>query len=208
MLVAAQSTKVAVYPPDFFNEFLPLPRLRVLSLTIRLLGAAAVPEVSHNPLATDPKMEVDLRRRYREGLASLDRISLQKYGKPFAQLTDAQQTVVFDKADQVFIQLLTAHTVEGILCAPEYGGNRNRLGWQLVGFDGDSQPEGYVVYDPTVPGNYRERPDKPNSGPNPDEDCHGFSKQMNGFLTLIASSGQVQPGKKFSSPYCFDVPTT
>jgi len=205
--LAARSTKVDNYAPDFFMEHLPLPRLRALSWKVRILGAAGVPEVSGNPLATDPTMEVDLRRRYRDGLASLDSISLQKYGKPFVQLTVAQQSAVFDKADQVFIQLLTGHTVEGMLCAPEYGGNRNRLGWQLVGFDGDSQPEGYVVYDPTVPGNYRERADKPNSGPNPDEDCHGFSKQMNGFLTLIASNGAVQPGKKFSNPYCFDVPT-
>jgi hypothetical protein len=100
------------------------------------------------------------------------------------------------------------HTVEGMLCAPEYGGNRDRLGWRLVGFDGDSQPEGYVVYDATVPGNYRERADKPNSGPNPDEDCHGFSAEMNRFLALIAITQLVQPGKKFSDPYCLDVPST
>jgi hypothetical protein len=206
LLVPAQAAKVDAYPPDFFSEHLSLPRLRALSWKVRILGAAAVPEVSDNPLATDQNLEVDLRRRYREGIASLESISQRKFGKSFVQLTAAQQTTVFDLADQVFIQLLTGHTVEGMLCAPEYGGNRNRLGWQLVGFDGDSQPEGYVVYDPTVPGNYRERPDKPNSGPNPDEDCHGFSKQMNGFLTLIALNEQVQPGKKFSNPYCFDVP--
>ena len=208
LLLAARSAKVDNYPPNLFTEYLPLPRLRALSWKVRILGAAAVPEVSNNPLATDPKSEVDLRRRYRDGLAALDSISQRKFGKPLVQLTAAQQTTVMDQADQLFVQLLTAHTVEGMLCAPEYGGNRDRLGWQLVGFDGDSQPEGYVVYDPSVPGYYRERPDKPNSGPNPDEDCRGFSKQMNGFLTLIASNDMVQPGKKFSNPYCFDVPAT
>jgi hypothetical protein len=202
---AARATRVDVYPPDFFNEFLPMSRLRTLSWTIRIFGAAAVPEARDNPLATDLRLDVDLQRRYRDGLAALDTSSQQKYGAPFAQLTPDQQRIVFDLADQVFIQLLTAHTVEGMLCAPEYGGNRNRVGWQLVGFDGDSQPEGYVVYDPSVPGGYRERPDKPNSGPNPDEDCHGFSAHMNGFLTLIATNGTVQPGQKFSNPYCFDV---
>jgi len=207
-LMAAQAPAVDNYAPDFFNQHLPLPRLRALSWKVRILGAAAVPEVGNNPLATDPTLDVDLRRRYREGLASLDSIGRQSYGKPFVQLTAAQRSAVFDAADQLFIQLLTAHTVEGMLCAPEYGGNRNRLGWQLVGFDGDSQPEGYVIYDPTAPGNYRERPDKPNSGPNPDEDCHGFSRAMNGFLTLIATSDTVQPGKKFSTPYCLDVPST
>ena len=210
VLVATRSATVDNYAPDFFAEHLPLPRLRALSWKIRILGAAAVPEASQNPLATDERLDVDLRRRYRDGLAALETISQHKFGKPFVQLTAAQQTMVFDQlaASSTFIQLLTAHTVEGMLCAPEYGGNRDRLGWQLVGFDGDSQPEGYVVYDPTVPGNYRERPDKPNSGPNPDEDCHGFSLKMNGFLTLIANSNMVQPGKKFANPYCLDVPPT
>jgi hypothetical protein len=208
VVLLAQTATVDNYPPDFFTEHLPLPRLRALSWKVRILGAAAVPEVGNNPLATDPTMEVDLRNRYRQGLASLDTISQQKYGKPFAQLTASQQSAVFSSADQGFIALLTAHTVEGMLCAPEYGGNRDRLGWQLVGFDGDSQPEGYVVYDSSVPGNYRERADKPNSGPNPDEDCRGFSAEMNRFLTLIAVTQVVQPGKKFSDPYCLDGPST
>jgi gluconate 2-dehydrogenase subunit 3-like protein len=208
LLVLAQSGTVDNYPPDFFTEHLPLPRLRALSWKVRILGAAAVPEVSNNPLAADPTMEVDLRNRYRDGLASLDTISQQKYGKPFGQLTASQQTAIFSSADPAFIRLLAAHTVEGMLCAPEYGGNRDRLGWQLVGFDGDSQPEGYAVYDPTVPGHYRERADKPNSGPNPDEDCHGFSAAMNSFLTLIAQSGPVQPGQQFSDPYCLDLSST
>ena len=89
---------------------------------------------------------------------------------------------------------------------PEYGGNRDRLGWQLVRFDGDSQPLGYEIYDETVPGNYRERPDKPNSGPNPDEDCSGFSTNMNRFLTVISSVDLTRPNRRFPNPYCFDVP--
>jgi hypothetical protein len=200
-----QPTKIDAYPPDFFAEHLPLPRLRRLAWKIRILGAAAVPEASDNPLATS-LLEADLRRKYREGLASLNTLSQHQYAKNFPQLTPAQQSAIFDKADQSFIQLLTGHTIEGMLCPPEYGGNRNRIGWQLVGFDGDSQPQGYVVYDPTVPGNFRERTDKPNSSPNPDEDCHGFSTHMNSFLTLISGSDPVKPGKKFSNPYCLDVP--
>ena len=53
-------------------------------------------------------------------------------------------------------------------------------------FDGDSQPLGYEIYDASVEGNYRERPDKPNSGPNPDEDCSGFSANLDHFLDLIS----------------------
>ena len=194
------------YPPNFFAEHLPLPRLQALSWKIRMLGADAVPEVANNPLASS-LLETDLRRRYREGLASLETISQQQFGKPFVQLTPQQQTIVFNKANPDFVTLLTYHTVEGLLCAPEYGGNRDRLGWQLIGFDGDSQPLGYEIYDESVPGKYRERPDKPNTGPNPDEDCSGFSRKVANFLTIIAQTELTQPGRRFTAPYCLDVPT-
>ena len=204
-LAAATSTTVDNYPPNFFTEFLPLPRLRLLSWKIRILGAAAVPEVGNNPLATE-SLEVDLRDRYRTGLASLESTSQQQFAKPFIQLTAQQQSSVLNKVDPNFKTLLIYHTFEGMLCAPEYGGNRNRIGWQLIRFDGDSQPLGYEIYDETVPGNYRERPDKPNSGPNPDEDCSGFSARMNGFLTILSSADLTKPGGRFPAPYCFDAP--
>lgn len=202
---AAPTPTVNNYPPDFFKEFLPLPRLRLLSWRVRMLGAAAVPEVAANPLAAT-SLEVDLRNKYRAGLASLEAISQQPpFNKPFVQLAPQQQSTVLNKVDPNFKTLLIYHTFEGILCAPEYGGNRNRIGWQLVHFDGDSQPLGYEIYDETVPGNYRERPDKPNSGPNPDEDCSGFSARMNGFLTIISSADLTKPGGRFPQPYCFEV---
>jgi hypothetical protein len=201
---SAAATTVDNYPPDYFNQFLQPSRLQALSWKIRILGADAVPEVTDNPLARTFS-ETDLRRKYRDGLASLESTSQQLYGKSFVQLTSSQQTGVFDKVDADFVTLMTGHTIEGLLCAPEYGGNRDRLGWQLVRFDGDSQPLGYEIYDETVPGNYRERPDKPNSGPNPDEDCSGFSTNMNRFLTVISGASLTQPGRKFSNPYCFGV---
>jgi len=202
---AATAGTVDNYPPDSFREFLALPRLRRLSWKIRILGSAAVPEVAANPLASS-SLEVDLRNKYRVGLSSLDDIAQQTFGKHFVQLSAGQQSKVLDKADADFVTLLHYHTVEGILCAPEYGGNRDRIGWQLVGFDGDSQPLGYTIYDEST-GQYRERPDKPNSGPNPDEDCHGFSAGVNAFLAVISSADLVQPGGPFAAPYCFEVPT-
>ncbi len=201
---AGVAASVDNYPPNFFTQFLPLSRLQALSWTIRILGAAAVPEVAGNPLASELP-ETDLRRKYRTNLAALEAVSQQQYGKPFVQLTASQQTAVLDKVDQAFVTLLTAHTIEGMLCAPEYGGNRNRLGWQLIGFGGDSQPLGYEIYDETVPGHYRERPDKPNSGPNPEEDCSGFSAGINQFLTVISRADLTQPGRRFPTPYCFGV---
>jgi hypothetical protein len=204
--VAAGASTVNNYPPDFFTQFLPQSRLQALSWKVRILGAAAVPEVAANPLATS-SIEVDFRNKYRNGLAALDQMSQHTYGSGFAQLTPAQQAnLLHTSPDQDFVTLLTYHTIEGMLSVPEYGGNRDRLGWQLVGFDGDSQPLGYTIYDDSL-GGYRERPDKPNSAPNPDETCSGFSQPLSNFLNLIRAAAPVQPGRHFSAPYCFGVPT-
>jgi hypothetical protein len=200
---SARTTTVDAYPPDFFSEFSPPSRLHALSWRIRMLGAGAVPEAAQNPLATSLP-ETDLQTKYRNGVASLESLSQSNYGKAFVDLTVDQQARILDKADATFRLVLTYHTVEGMLCAPEYGGNRDRLGWQLVGFDGDSQPLGYATYDESL-GTYRERVDKPNSGPNPDEDCLGFSQPLGTFLGALVSSSPVQPGRVFSSPYCFEV---
>lgn len=204
----AWAATIDAYPPDFFSEFLQPSRLRALSWRIRVLGATTVPEVADNPLAATLP-ETNLQTKYRDGLASLESISQSDFGKSFLQLTADQQTRVLDKADATFRLVLTYHTVEGMLCVPEYGGNRDRLGWQLVGFDGDSQPLGYATYDESLPG-YRELDDKkPNSGPNPDADAEcrqGFSSPVGAFLSVLVRSAPVQPGRAFPSPYCFEVP--
>jgi hypothetical protein len=207
-LAFAAGSTVDNYPPKFFTEFLPLSRLHVLSWKIRILGASAVPAVAGNPLATS-SIDVDLRNKYRSGLLQFDTLSQTTYGSNFVQLTATQQANVLKKADQNFVTLLTYHTVEGMFSAPEYGGNRDRLGSQLIGVDGDSQPLGYTIYDDSI-GGYRERPDKPNSGPNPDETCQGFSDKVRGFLTTLVIQGSIndptmRPAKVFLSPYCFEV---
>lgn len=192
---------VDVYPPDAFRQFLPMSRVQMLSWKARILGAQAVPEVAHNPLLEELP-EVDLRRRYREGLAMLQSIAADTFATAFADLTAEQRGEVLKQADQKFTDLLTLHVIQGTLCAPEYGGNTGGLGWQLAGFDGDSQPLGYEIYDETVPGFYRERSDKPNSGPDPDESCAGFSDDMKRFLDFISS---VTGGGPFDESYCFEV---
>jgi hypothetical protein len=191
-----------VYPPNAFELFLPLNRLQRLSWRIRLLGADSVPEAAGNPLARE-SLEVDLRGTYRRGLAAVEDKSQRTFGKAFVALPPAQQMEILSTADAVFYQVLQRHVIDGTLCAPEYGGNRDRLGWQLAGFDGDSQPLGYTIYDPAVPGHYRERPDKPNFGPNPDERCAPFSDGHSRFLDLLTRIAQ--PGGHFTTPYCFAV---
>jgi hypothetical protein len=195
------------YPANSFMNFLPLNRLQRLAWNVRLDGASTVAQVADNPLATDLP-DVDLRRKYREGLAQIDARSLSMFGMPFVELNAAEQDQVLTAADSAFHNLVTGHAIEGFLCAPEYGGNRDRLGWQLVGFDGDSQPLGYTLgFDATLQ-QYIERVDKPNSKPNPDEDCRGLSPTVVAFVRTIASADETKPNKVFrGTDYCFEVPS-
>lgn len=49
--------------------------------------------------------------------------------------------------------LAVTHAFEGTWGAPEYAGNKDGLGWQAIGFEGDRQPTGYTrdeVEDPPL----------------------------------------------------------
>ncbi len=199
---AGQSTET--FPRNAFNDFLPLNRLQRISWTVRLDGADGVPEVADNPLALDSPF-VDLRAKYRQGLTELDRISSETFGPNFFRLTEQQQDMVIDETPSTFINLITEHVMEGLLCDPVYGGNRDFVGWELVGFDGDSQPLGYTLgYDEGTQ-QHIDRADKPNSKPNPDEDCAGFTSRVINFLSVVAGAEQTRPGMRFRNPYCFEV---
>lgn len=47
-------------------------------------------------------------------------------------------------ASSFLYDCLLVHTFEGFYGDPKYGGNRNYVGWALVGFPGPSQPRGYA----------------------------------------------------------------
>ena len=85
---------------------------------------------------------------YREGLRLLDAHSVAKHGAKFHQLstTDQDSIVAALEANEIpgfggngaaeFFAMVWAHTIEGLLCDPAYGGNRDGIGWKLIGFPG------------------------------------------------------------------------
>jgi len=198
------------FPAPSFDNFIPLTRLQRLSWKVRLDGATGIPELADNPLASSLP-DVNLRAQYRTGLAQLDQTSQTQFSKLFVQLSTAQQDQILNAAaNAAFLDLLTRHTFEGLLSDPVYGGNRDRIGWQLVGYDGDSQPLGYTLGFDEGTQEYIERSDKPNSRPNPDETCAGFGETMAAFLGAIASlsstiSAEPSPNMVFPNPYCFGI---
>jgi len=68
------------------------------------------------------------REIYREGLKQLS---------GFDRLSDAEQDAALKQIEgSLFFTLLRKHTIEGMFCDPMHGGNRNMVGWQLIGFPG------------------------------------------------------------------------
>jgi hypothetical protein len=105
-----------------------LSRLDELAWRMRIEGSQGLPEREFNGRV------VGLQQRYREGLAAL--------GADFAEADGKEQRRRL-RADDEFLEVLWEHCCEGMYGAPEYGGNRNGIGWSYIGVEGDVQPRGY-----------------------------------------------------------------
>ena len=86
------------------------------------------------------------RQAYAAGLAALDRYAESSRGKPFLQLSPADQDNVLgacEKGQAVgfagaaqFFSMILSHTRQGMFGDPYYGGNANFVGWDLNGYPG------------------------------------------------------------------------
>ena len=104
-----------------------------------------------------------LRKTYADGVAALDKAAQARFGAGFAALTAGQQDTVLTALEQAgaqaasaggapgegpalqqtltetdleFLPLLIMHTRQGFYSDPIYGGNKNRVGWDVIGFPG------------------------------------------------------------------------
>lgn len=84
---------------------------------------------------------------YRNGVEELDRLAQERFSaKDFCSLDPAQQDhvlTVMEQSKSPFFALLLEHTMEGFYGDPRHGGNKNRVGWKMLGFPGPSHPVGY-----------------------------------------------------------------
>jgi hypothetical protein len=111
-----------------FATFHRLSRLDELAWRMRIEGSQGLPEREFNGPV------VGLQELYRRGLAAL--------GEDFTRVDGKEQRRRL-RADETFCELLYGHCCEGMYGAPEYGGNRDGVGWAYLGRDGDVQPRGY-----------------------------------------------------------------
>jgi hypothetical protein len=81
---------------------------------------------------------------YRGGLAHLD----QRAGGNFAALPGpAQDLILSDQTDstvQDFVGAALSDVLDATYGPPEYGGNRNLVGWTVNHWPGDTQPRGFT----------------------------------------------------------------
>jgi gluconate 2-dehydrogenase gamma chain len=102
-----------------------------------------------------------LRQTYRAGVRTLDAIAIGEFGHDFRGLDAARQDRVLEilsgapkPADIAvpehgeahvqhisddglpFFDAMVLHTRQGMFCDPVYGGNRDRVGWAMIGFPG------------------------------------------------------------------------
>lgn len=106
--------------PNHMARFIPLSRAQRIAWAQRL---------------------TEWRRRYRAGIELLDSLATGDFA---AVATAVQDKVLASPAAADFTDLLFGHAIEGMYANPEYGGNRDLVGWLDIRFPGDVQPLGYA----------------------------------------------------------------
>lgn len=89
----------------------------------------------------------DLQPVYRRGLAAIADLASERFGVSFADATGEQKKQLMAELDELtrnepddflgqFFRIVREHTIQGFFGDPAYGGNREAIGWKLVGFPG------------------------------------------------------------------------
>jgi gluconate 2-dehydrogenase gamma chain len=87
------------------------------------------------------------REQYAVGLAALDSLAMERGGVAFCFLSAAEQDAIIEAMTQNaiaaypmlnagFFNTVRTHTIEGTFSDPYYGGNRDFVGWALLGYPG------------------------------------------------------------------------
>ena len=82
--------------------------------------------------------ERDKQPSYTRGLHDLHAKTLELFPRAqrFSELGPEDQVRLLRAIENSkFFEIVRVHTIMGFLSNPEYGGNTNRLGWKLIGFE-------------------------------------------------------------------------
>ena len=93
------------------------------------------------------QLKLNVREIYRLGIAAANQWCSKQLGKPFAELSAADQDKALTAMEQgiegfeslpssTFFSMLWGNTKEGFFSDPIHGGNKDMVGWKLIGFPG------------------------------------------------------------------------
>jgi gluconate 2-dehydrogenase gamma chain len=80
----------------------------------------------------------DKQAAYTQGLKGLQAKTHELFpdAEKFSELNSAQQIRVLTAIEKTaFFGLVRLHTIVGFFANPEYGGNQEKIGWNLIGFE-------------------------------------------------------------------------
>jgi gluconate 2-dehydrogenase gamma chain len=84
---------------------------------------------------------------YRQTIPQMNEAAMKRYGSDFKDLAAADQDAVLTAMQKkefdangvhasLFFDTLLNDTVEGLMADPLYGGNKDFIGWKMIGFPG------------------------------------------------------------------------
>jgi gluconate 2-dehydrogenase gamma chain len=105
--------------------------------------------------------DAEQRPTYAAGLRGVDAAARKTSGKPFVELTLAQQDELLARLEEgkvagwpdggvgpeEFFAAIWLHTLWGFLADPKYGGNRDFAGWKVMGYPGPRHMRGGYTAD-------------------------------------------------------------
>ena len=126
--------------------------------TVDALASEFIPSEDGSPGATEAGVTTyidralagfmrDLQHTYRRGLMAVDALSVERVGTAFSVADPEQRKQLMGEMDGLarndadsfvgqFFRIVREHTIQGFFGDPVYGGNRDTVGWRLVGFPG------------------------------------------------------------------------
>lgn len=126
-------------PVNHFRRFLRLDRYEEKAWKLRIRGSRGRKRLEFNGPVKG------WQAIYREGLAALNQAASPRN---FGDLTFAERELILrgssDRRVAELIDVAFPHTLQLMYGAPEYGGNRDLLGWRYTRYDGDVQPRGWT----------------------------------------------------------------
>lgn len=123
---------------DDFADFLPLDRYETHAWRVRIEGSRGEERFERNG-------RVDgYQRTYRRGLAAIEESVPGGFSQAPGPVRDLAMRDESDPAIKAMVDLAVTHTLEFMYGAPEYGGNHDLVGWDIISFDGDVQPRGWT----------------------------------------------------------------